>query len=190
MGLFDVLFGRKKLKEPSGDRIFALSTARITLETELGLHSAGKSAVVFKPVSAGEFSRVEADLNELLDSAARSSDSIIRREQDEFGYQWIVIEDPDFEDLVTTVHLVGSELKARGFGPQLLAAVFRFEREDDRPVYFIWGYKRGAVWPFVPTGKDQERDNAEELALKAKLEPELPIEPDLSRWLALWGAPI
>ena len=190
MGLLDVLFGRKKLKEPSADRIFALSTARITLETELGLRSAGQAAVVFKPLSAGEFTRVESDLNELVDSAARSSDSTIRREQDEFGYQWLVVEDPDFEDLVTTVHLVASELQAHGFGPQLLAAVFRFQREDGRPVYFIWGYKRGAAWPFVPTGKNQERDNAEELELKAKLEGELPIEPDLSRWFALWGAPI
>ena len=29
-----------------------------------------------------------------------------------------------------------------------------------------------------------------ELELKAKLEPELPIEPDLSKWLALFDAPI
>jgi hypothetical protein len=30
--------------------------------------------------------------------------------------------------------------------------------------------------------------NAEELELKAKLENELPIEQDLSRWFALYGA--
>jgi len=29
-----------------------------------------------------------------------------------------------------------------------------------------------------------------ELELKAKLEKELPVEPDLSRWLALYDAPI
>ena len=43
------------------------------------------------------------------------------------GYEWLMVHDPDFEDLVTTVHLIGSELKARGFGPQLLAAAFPFE---------------------------------------------------------------
>jgi hypothetical protein len=32
--------------------------------------------------------------------------------------------------------------------------------------------------------------NAEELELKAKLEGELPIEQDLSRWFALYGAPL
>ena len=189
MGLLDVLFGRRKLKEASGERIFALSTAQVTLETELGLRSAGCAAVCFKPLSAGDFARAERDLEELLDSAAESSGSSVRRQGDEYGFQWIVIEDPDFEDLVTTVHLVGSELQARGFGPQLLAATFRFDG-GRHPVYFIWGYKRGAFWPFVPTGKDQERDNAEELELKAKLERELPIEQDLSRWFGMFGAPL
>ncbi len=46
-----------------------------------------------------------------------------------------------------------------------------------------------AVAQGVPKG-DKERDNAEELELKAKLEKELPIEEDLSRWLALFNAPL
>ena len=87
-----------------------------------------------------------------------------------------------------TVHLVASELVAHGFGEQLLAAVFRFDGK--LPVYMIYGFKRGAFWPFIPKGEGKERDNAEELELKAKLEKELPIEQDLTRWLALFDAPI
>jgi len=189
MGLTDVLFGRKKLKKAVEEKLFALSTARITLESDLGLKPAGSAAVVFKPLSAAEFVRAENELQELLDVAARDSGSRIRRKSDEYGFEWLIVEDPDFEDLVTTVHLVGSELKARGFGPQLLAAIFRFDGGKN-PVYFVYGYKRGAFWPFVPTGKDQERDNAEELELKAKLERELPIEADLSRWFGMFDAPL
>lgn len=189
MGLLNVLFGRKKLKDASGERIFALSTARITLEVDLGLKSAGTAAVVFKPMSAAEFVRAENEMQALLESVAQSSGSRLRRRSDEFGYEWLIVEDPDFEDLVTTVHLIASELKSRGFGPQLLAADFRFDGGDN-PVFWIYGYKRGAFWPFVPTGKEQERDNATELELKAKLEKELPIEPDLSRWFALFDAPL
>jgi hypothetical protein len=47
-----------------------------------------------------------------------------------------------------------------------------------------------SFWPFVPIGEKQERDNARELELKAKLEPELPVEQDLTKWLALFDAPI
>ena len=189
MGLTDVLFGRKKLKEAEGERLFALSTARVTLETELGLKPAGAAAVCFKPLSAGEFVRAENELQELLEVVARESGSRIECRPDSYGFEWLVVHDPDFEDLVTTVHLVASELKSRGFGPQLLAAVFRFEG-GEHPLYWIFGFKRGAFWPFIPTGEGQERDNANELELKAKLERELPIEEDLSRWFGLFGAPL
>jgi hypothetical protein len=189
VGLGDVLFGRKKLKGANLDKLFALSTASITLETETSLKPAGVAAVVFKPLSAGDFMRAEADIDELLGVAARDSGSQVRRRSDSFGFQWMVIRDKDFEDLVTTTHLVSSELVDRGFGGQLLAAMFAF-RDGDRPVYLIYGYKRGTFWPFVPTGEEQERDNAEELRLKNVLESELPIEPDLTRWLALFDAPL
>jgi hypothetical protein len=191
VGFLDVAFGRKRLKEASDERLFALSTAQVTLDVELGLKTAGSAAVVFKPMSAGEFVRAENEMAQLLDSVAQSSGSKIERSSDDMGFEWLIVRDPDIEDLVTTAHLIGSELKARGFGPQLLAAAFRFQGADGaHPVYWIYGYKRGAWWPFVPTGKGQERDNARELELKAKLEHELPIEQDLTRWLGLFDAPL
>ena len=192
MGLGDVLFGRKKLKGAARERLFAISTARITLETELDLKPAGAAGVCFKSLSAGEFVRAENELQQLLDSVAVESGSKVERRTDEYGYEWLVVRDPDFEDLVTSIHLVASELEARGFGPQLLAAVFPFESRgfDGGRVDWIYGFKRGAFWPFVPKGEGKERDNAEELELKAKLEQELPIEQDLTRWFGVFDAPL
>ena len=192
MGLRDVLSGRKKLKEPAAERLFAISTARITLQAELQMNPAGAAGVCFKPLSAGEFVRAENELQQLLEAVATESGSKVERKSDEYGFEWLVVRDSDFEDLVTTVHLVASELESRGFGPQLLAAVFPFEGGgfDQKRVFWVYGFKRGAFWPFVPTGKDQERDNAEELELKAKLENELPIEQDLTRWFGVFDAPV
>jgi hypothetical protein len=191
MGLTDVLFGRKKLKGAKLDRLFALSTAQITLETELGLEPAGVAAVCFKPLSAGEFSRAEQEIDELLGVTAQSTGATVRRRSDAFGFQWLVVHDPDFEDLVTTVNLVSTELDARGFGSQLLAALFAFaDPKNDRRVFLVYGYKTGTFWPFIPTGDGQDRDNAEELRLKNELEGELPIEPQLERWLGLFDAPL
>src|SRR4029079_18432902 len=73
LGLTDVLFGRKKLPKAQQEKLFAISTARITLETELGLKPTGDSAVVFKPLSAADFVRAENELQELLDSAGERS---------------------------------------------------------------------------------------------------------------------
>ena len=189
MGLRDVLLGKKKLAGPARERLFALTTAAVTLDTELGLHSAGAGGIVFKPLSAGEFVRAENDLQQLLDSIATESGSKLERREDSFGYTWIIVRDPDLEDQVTTIHAVAQGLEEQGFGSQLLAAVFKFDG-GKHPVYWIYGYKRGAFWPFVPTGEDQKRDNAEELELKAKLEKELPVEQDLARWFGVFDAPL
>jgi hypothetical protein len=186
--LADVLLGRRKLKSPAGEKLFALSTARVTLDTELGLKPAGSGGIVFKPLSAGEFVRAENDLQQVLDAVSTEYGSRLERHSDEFGYEWIVVHDADLEDQVTTVHAVAQGLQESGFGEQLLAAAFKFDGGKN-PVYWIYGFKRGAFWPFVPTG-EKERDNAEELELKAKLEKELPIEPDLSRWFGLFDAPL
>jgi hypothetical protein len=189
MGLRDVLFGRKKLAEPAADRLFALTTAAVTLDTELNLRTGGAGAVCFKPLSAAEFERAQSDIQQLLEGVAAESGSKLERSEDSFGYQWIVVRDPDLEDQVTAVHAVASGLEEQGFGPQLLAAVFRFDG-GKYPLYFVYGYKRGTFWPFVPKGEGQERDNAAELQLKAKLEGELPIEKDLTRWFGVFDAPL
>jgi len=189
VGLRDVLLGKKKLAGPARERLFALTTAAVTLDTELGLRSAGAGGIVFKPLSAGEFVRAENDLQQLLDGVATESGSKLERREDSFGYTWIIVRDPDLEDQVTTIHAVAQGLEEQGFGSQLLAAVFKFDG-GKHPVYWIYGYKRGAFWPFVPTGEDQKRDNAEELELKAKLEKELPVEQDLTRWFAVFDAPL
>jgi hypothetical protein len=191
LGLTDILFGRRKLKEPAGERLFALSTAAVTLDVECGLKPAGAGAVVFKPLSAGEFSQVDRDVEQLLQSIAADSGSKLERKQDSFGFEWVVIRDNDLEDQVSAAHTLAAEFEAHGFGGQLLAAAFRFgDGAGEHPVYWIYGFKTGTFWPFVPTGEKQQRDNARELELKAKLEPELPVEQDLSKWLGLFDAPI
>ena len=75
MGLSNVLFGRKKLKGPARDRLFALTTAAVTLDVECGLKPAGVGALVFKPLSAGEFTQVDNDVEQLLQSVAAGSGS-------------------------------------------------------------------------------------------------------------------
>ena len=107
---------------------------------------------------------------------------------DSYGYEWLIIRDDDFEDLVTTVHLIASELASRGFGEQLLAAAFRFEG-GKLPVVWIYGYKRARSGRSTDRGRPGARQRGG-VELKAKLEKELPIEPELSRWFGLFDAPL
>jgi PspA associated protein B len=181
------LFGGKRLK--GGAKLLAIAKAQTTLEDELGLQPAGAAAVVFKPPPATEFVRAESELETLLQTVTLGSASRVRRRSDSYGFEWLVIEGRDFEDLVTTTHRLASELVRRGFGSRLLAATFAF-RAGERAVQLIYGFDRQAFWPFVPTGTEQERDNPEEMRLKTGLEKVLPIEQDLTRWLGLFDAPL
>lgn len=198
MGVFDVMFGRKRLKGAAQDRLFALATAQVTLDVELGLKPGGAAAVCFKPLSGGDFSRADDDMQELLGIVADGAGTKLSRTTDELGYEWVVLEDGDLEDLVTAAHTIADEMRSRGFSDRLLAAMFRFAvpaaggagGDEGRRVYLIYGFKTGTFWPFVPIGTERKRDNAEELALKTRLEKELPIEADLTKWLALYDAPV
>src|SRR5437588_9510810 len=138
MGLRDVLFGKNKLAGPARERLFALAPAAVTLDTELGLRTAGVGGICFKPMSAGDFVRAENDLQQLLDGIAGDSGSKLERKEDKFGFAWIVVRDPQLEDQVAAVHALAQGLEEQGFGPQLLAAVFRFEG-GKHPVH--WTYR-------------------------------------------------
>ena len=164
-----------------------MSTAAVTLDTQLGLKPVGKAAISFKPFSS-PLPRERPGSRAMLESAGQELGSTISQSTDEYGYEWTVISDPEVEDLVTQVNVVAETLTENGFGEQLLAAVFGFDGDDEH-VRLIYNFKRGSFYPFVQAGKDR-RDSARELDLQAKLERELPFEPELERWFPLYGAPV
>ncbi|HEV7459952.1 MAG TPA: hypothetical protein VGN78_05415 [Solirubrobacteraceae bacterium] len=189
MGLFDVISGKRKLKQPAPDRVFAMSTAYVTLQTELELTSRGVAGIVFQALETSDFTEILRDMEEVVRATAADTGGTVEDRTDSFGYRWMILRDNDFEDLVVGVNAVGTAIQAGGYGDRLLAAVFAFEDAQKRAVYFIYNYKRGTFYPFVPAG-DKTRDNERELRLKAQLSHEMPIEPELERWFPLWDIPI
>ena len=188
MSFFDALLGRAKPIKSSLDPLFGLSTAEVTLQTEFGLTSSGAAAISFRPVSTGQFTQLESEINDLLKASTKDSPLSWRSFKDPYGYEWIILQAEEFANLVATVHMISRQLQDSGFGEQLLASVFQF-RDDGRNVYWIYNYKRGAFYPFVPAG-GQTRDNAQELRLSSIMRGELTIEQDLTKWYALWGIPL
>jgi hypothetical protein len=190
VGFFDVLRGgSRKLKQPAPDRLFAMSTAGVTMETGMGLKSAGKAAIVFQPLATSDFDEIVAEMEEVLAGTGEDTGTTIAKSDDEFGYRWMVLSDPDLEDLVVGVNAISTALIGGGYGDRVLCAVFAF-LDGNRRHYWIYNYKRGGFYPFVPARGEQQRDSEAELRLKAQIGAELPIEPELDRWFPLWGIPI
>ena len=57
------------------------------------------------------------------------------------------------EDLAVGINAVSSSIETAGHGERLLCAVFAFIDAQKRPIYFIYNYKRGFWYPFVPEGR-------------------------------------
>ena len=190
MGFLDALLGGrgKQVKGPAADRLFAMTTAQVMLETSLGLKHREAAGIVFQPLGTADFEGIVTETEELLRGAAEDTGTEVKNAEDQFGYRWLILRDPDFEDLVVSLNTVSSQLQGGGYGDRLLCAVFAFE-EKGKPVYWIYNYKRGAFYPFVPTGK-QQRDSEREFRLKAQMADELPLEQELGRDLPLWDIPI
>src|SRR5919197_2553840 len=167
--------GRRKLKGPAPDRLFAMSTAYVTLETGLGLKQRDTAGIVFQPLGTADFKEIVSDTEELLRGSAEETGTKIETSDDEFGYRWLILRDPDFEDLVVSLNTVSTELQSGGYGDRLLCAVFAFD-EQGHELYLIYNFKRGAFYPFVPAPGDKARNSERELQLKAQLTGEVPFE--------------
>lgn len=194
MGIFDAIFGHHKPPEAKLDPLFALSTAAISFETELGWLPAGRAGVVLHPSPSRGYREAEQELRELLTLAVQETKSAMRVETDEYGYRWVIFEDNDWDDLIGLIHMAGQTLAEKGYGTQLLAAAFLLRREPPEKrgnsLYLIFNYKRGRFYPFIPLSAPQERDTSGEMQVYALLEQELPWEKDVSRWYPLWGCPV
>jgi len=191
MGFLDALLGRRKAAAPAArDRLFAMSTAYVTLETSHEVRTRGVAAIVFQPLATADFNEIVREMEQVVRATGDETGTTVDTSDDTFGYRWMIVRDTDVEDLVVAINAVHEALQLGGYGDRVLAAVFAFEDADRRPLYFIYNVKRGTWYPFVPAPGDQQRSVERELQLKAQIGNELPIEPELERWFPLWGVPI
>ncbi|MCS7246056.1 MAG: hypothetical protein NZ696_00360 [Thermomicrobium sp.] len=188
--LLDILLGRAAQPAPSRiDGLIAISTAAVTMEAQLGLAPRPIAGLVFKPMESVYFERAQEELQGILEIAVAETKSSYRLWTDAYRYRWVILEDPDFADLVTTLHGASQILIEHGFGEQLLAAVFRFDDREGRPFYWVYQFKLGKFTPFAPQG-GRRRDEAMEMRMVAVLERELPVERRPEMWYALWDLPL
>lgn len=188
MGLLDVLLGRQKPVQPDLDALFALPSAAVALEAGLGLAPTGVGAVCVKPAEGQTFSVAQEEVVALL-----GLDAPTEQTRDAYGYLWTTARTTGdrLADVVTALHAANTTYERAGFGPSLLCSVVSFAGDVDgrqARVGLVYLYKRGTTYPFAPL-PGEKRDTPLELRVRAALGDDLRVEPDLSRWFPVWGAP-
>ncbi|PSQ21285.1 hypothetical protein BRD01_12210 [Halobacteriales archaeon QS_8_65_32] len=171
-------------RDADPEDLFGMSTAHLTMEADLGYDSGETAALCFASVDSTDFENAVEEVEAILEAGEVETGTQARFVDDSHGYDWVVLEDRDFEDLVTSVHFAADTLIERGYGSRLLAALFTFEQSDQK-VYWVYSFRRGAYYPFAPQA-GHERDSGTEFKLDSVLDGELGIEPDKEYWYPLW----
>ena len=183
----DALLGPGKPKQPQLDALFGVSGAANTpWRSAAGMHPTGQAAVCFKPASrAGVRGRLRAEgpagagrgrgrvdighrrpLRLPLGGARRPGDGGP-------GHQ----RPPGQLDPGAAASAPSCSARCSGSGQPKKASAST-SSTSTRTFY-----------PFAPLGGER-RDNELELRVKATLGGDLPVEPELARWFALWGLPL
>ncbi len=188
VGFLDGLLGRSKPVKADLDALFAVPQAALTLQASIGLLPTGVGAVCYRASEGAAFATAQANVQELLDADGGPA---VELSQDSYGFTWLVCRQPAeaLGDLVTELHAVNQTLQDNGFGPSLLCSVVGFVSPEGTRVGLVYLYKRGSFYPFAPKPGAEHRNNALELQVRGAVGADLRIEPELNRWLAVWGTP-
>lgn len=185
MGLWDALRGQSRPRKANLDALFALPSAALTLDASMGLHPTGVGSVCFRAAEgqASVATQQEASALVGVDGGPATESRV-----DEYGYTWLTVRTspPEMSSLVTDLHAVNSALEVQGFGTGLLCSTVGFRDDAGTSAYLVYLYKQGTFYPFCPTGPSR-RDTLRERQLRDAVGADLPIEPEVSRWMPIWG---
>lgn len=188
MGIWDAVTGRRRVKGPNLDALFGVPSAAVTLEAAAGFVPTGVGSVCFRAAAGAAFHELQSGVVDLIRNDPEQPD--VEVSQDDFGYTWLVVHrtPEEIAGLCTDLHAVNTTLVEQGFASGLLCTLVPFGDPSGRRFGLVYLYQQGTFYAFAPSG-EQQRDNLLEISVRDLLAGELPMEQDLTRWLAVWGAP-
>ena len=136
--------------------------------------TSGHAGVCWKPPPGQGSADAQKEIGELVGDGFRHA-------HDSFDYGWLLLDDPDLEELVTKIHMANSTLQENGWGPQLLVSVFGFvpgpdAPDDARAFRLLYLFKRGTFYPFAPVDAEKERRDTElELRIRSMVGRRPPV---------------
>ena len=201
MRLWEAVTGRRRTKGPDLDALFGIPAAAISLQAAMGFVPTGSGSVCFRAAAGAAFHALQNDVIAVIQADPDKPD--VEVSVDGYGYTWLVVHrDPgDLAGLCTDLHVVNTTLVEQGFAGGLLCTMVPFADPSGRRFGLVYLYQQGTFYAFAPvaassgsgtsaaTEPPQARDNLLEISVRDQLSGELPMEADLSRWLAVWGAP-
>ena len=116
MGLLEILTGKRKLAKPAEDRLFAITTAYVTFETDPEITTRGSAAIVFQSLATADFTSIVRDMEEVVRATATEGAATVETSEDSYGFSWLILRGQDFDSLVVGINAVSTALETGGYG--------------------------------------------------------------------------
>ena len=158
-----------------------------------------RSGILFRPDDIPFLERLDLELKAILNDGPGATKTAHRVQDDEHDTRWVILEDGNFADLVSSTYTVGNAMVQNGAAEHRIAAVFEFYRaavvseNGDWAAgsngYWIYRYDRQQFYPFVPN-EDNDRDRPAELEVSQMMRKAgVTVDKALEEWRPIWGIP-
>ncbi|NQW18977.1 MAG: hypothetical protein HQ478_16010 [Chloroflexi bacterium] len=159
-----------------------------------------RAGILFRPdENNGFLTTLERELIHILNEGEGATKTASRIEDDDHGTRWVVLDDGNFEDLVSSVYTIGNAMTHNDAAQLRIAAVFEFYRsgsssgEDDWAPgsvgYWVYRYDRQRFYPFVPEGDEERNRPAETQISQMMRSANISVEKEVEEWRPIWGIP-
>ncbi len=110
---------------------------------------------MFQSLATADFTSIVREMEEVVRATASDSATTVETSDDSYGFSWLILRGSDFDDLVVGINAVSGALQAGGYGDRAAVLGVRLpgRPRHPRPLYWIYNYKRGFFYPFVPAGR-------------------------------------
>lgn len=163
-----------------------------------------QSGIIFSPDDSNPFlANLSSNLDDILYYGPGATKTAVRLKDDEYGMRWVVLNDGDFDDLLSSTYTVANAIRHNGGDDNLLAAAFHMDMSSSllgnvastdslvAEAYLIFRFDRNRYYPFVlDEDSNGERDVAMEVGMASAMRSHgLNIDGERRHWLGLWGIP-
>ena len=74
----DALVGKTHLPKATIDNLFAISTASVTMQSEMNLKASSTAGLCFKPIESSQYDAARTEIEELLQLSSKETGSTYR----------------------------------------------------------------------------------------------------------------
>ncbi len=193
------LFGLGSRPKDDWSVMSSIVRAESTLRSRREVTPSRRAGILYRPEDIPFLNDLEKELRPILNDGPEATKTAYRIEDDEHETRWVILEDGNFSDLVSSTYTVGNAMAVNGAGQQRVAAVFEFYRggapdsEGDwssgSPGYWIYRYDRQRFYPFVPEeGTDRNRPAEVEIS-QIMRRAGISVDKQLEEWRPIGGIP-